>query len=218
MSDDRPFRITNYLGAGQFQYNGTSGEWQIQQYSDPRWNKVAGFDIFIWEDRIDVSGWTKEGMTAFFAAQYLQRSAPYSVVGAAPPTGGAEVIDTVYVSDVPLKTNWWAAPQGFTLPTVDSNADWMTIKFASTQVFAQTTTQPITMVQSDSMGFGSGDPTASDTLYIYRVAFPSKDSPANNDQVTCPELRYVAEGICTEEPEFVYLTRLRRSFELRQNG
>ena len=72
------------------------------------------------------------------------------------------------------------------------------------------------MIIADGWGIGSGQPTASGTLYMTRIIIPYKDAPAVTDTLTFPAVRYVAQGLATEEPEFVYLTRLKRSYELQQ--
>ena len=99
---------------------------------------------------------------------------------------------------------------------MDNASDYMTVKYGQAQIYVQSTTTPIMMIQADSWSFGSGQPTASGTLYVTRICIPHKDAPAPTDVITFPALRYVAQGIATAEPEFVYLNRLRRSYELQQ--
>ena len=120
----------------------------------------------------------------------------------------------VIISDVPLDltdAQWVFA--GFP----QANSDWMTIKYAEGTQRVQTTTSPVTMTMNDSWSYGSGEPTASGTLYCYRVVGIRKLIPTPQDTVDFPTIRWVGQGIATEEPEFVYLTRLRRSYELHQS-
>jgi len=212
---DRPFNLVNYLPAVQIEYIAAStNDWVLEAPITANWVTESVSGVFTFEDQLDIRGWTKEGLTAFFASQYLQRASPYGVTGIIGANGGLEMADYLIVTDVPLTTNWWATlTAGF--PTSDS--DYMTIKFAQGTQWTQQSTQPITMVRSDVWNYGSGEPTAAGTLYFYRAIIVNKDTPQPNDGVTVPELRYVGAGIATEEPEFVYLTRLRRSFELQQS-
>ena len=137
------------------------------------------------------------------------------MVGAINPTeGGMSCEDVVIISDVPLDltdAQWVFA--GFP----QANSDWMTIKYAEGTQRVQTTTSPVTMTMNDSWSYGSGEPTASGTLYCYRVVGIRKLIPTPQDTVDFPTIRWVGQGIATEEPEFVYLTRLRRSYELHQS-
>ena len=59
---------------------------------------------------------------------------------------------------------------------------------------------------------GSLNPTASDRVYVARVVF--FDGAATSLNV--PPVRYVIRADAKEEPEYEYLMRLKRSYELQQ--
>jgi len=215
---DKPFNIVQYFPQLSAKYEAEStNDWIINTVlTTGHWTSL-GSGQFLFTDRLDMAGWTKEGLTAFFANQFLQRALPYAVFGAAPaPTGGAEVLDQMIISDVPLDTTpltLGTANVGY--PTTPD--DYMTIKFAQGFQFVQTTNAPTTMTMGDTWTSGSGEPTAAGTLYLHRLITVLKTSPAPDDRVNCPEYRYVAQGIASEEPEYVYMNRLRRSYELQRN-
>jgi len=215
---DKPFNIVAYLPQFSGIYVAAStNDWTINTVlTTGDWTDLTG-GAFLFETQIDMAGWTKQGLTAFFANQFVQRAIPYTVFGAsAAPTGGAEVLDQIIVSDVPLDTTpltLGVANVGY--PTTPD--DYMTIKFSQGFQFTQTTNAPTTMTQGDTWTTGSGEPTAAGTLYVYRLIQILKTPPAPADRVNCPEYRYVAQGIATAEPEFVYLNRLRRSYELQNS-
>jgi len=216
------------------QWDTPASDWIINtNVTKTAWQNL-GSGVFLWEDQMDIGGWTKEGLTAFFASQYLQRPMPYSATGLVDAVlGGIEVLDQVIVSDEPIETTPLVigiASVGF--PSTPD--DYMNIKFSQGFDFVQTTTAPMGMTMADSWNCGSNEPTASGTLYLARLVTVRKDAPniptearlvtvrkdAPNiptDICTVPEYRYVASGIATEEPEFVYLNRLRRSYELSQS-
>lgn len=215
---DRPFNLKEYFPYVRISRKASADGYELNQA-----NSGAVYTQFVdtntsaaWflRSQLDIGGWTKRELTAFFATQYLQRPSPYSVTGAIDPTqGGMSIEDVVYISDVPLNLDdaeWFFA--GF--PRADS--DWMTIKFAEGSQRVQTTTNPVSMTMNDSWSFGSGEPTASGMLYCYRLIACRKLVPTPQDIVDFPTIRWVGTGIATGEPEFVYLSRLRRSFELQQ--
>jgi hypothetical protein len=74
------------------------------------------------------------------------------------------------------------------------------------------------MIESDQWNFGSGEPTASGDLYLYRwVTITSNAGIAlNNNVITVPDMRYVATGIAAKEPDLVHINRLRLAYEAQQ--
>jgi len=188
------------------QWDTPASDWIINtNVTKTAWQNL-GSGVFLWEDQMDIGGWTKEGLTAFFASQYLQRPMPYSATGLVDAVlGGIEVLDQVIVSDEPIETTPLVigiASVGF--PSTPD--DYMNIKFSQGFDFVQTTTAPMGMTMADSWNCGA------------RLVTVRKDAPnIPTDICTVPEYRYVASGIATEEPEFVYLNRLRRSYELSQS-
>lgn len=217
MMTDRPFNIVEYIPP--LEVVGTSpGGWEISGVSQYSAITLAGPDGFVYQDQIDLAGWTKEGLTAFFSNQYTQRDAPYIPTGpviippAVPPQQAADTMearDYVIITDVPLQLSANIIHAGF----MDEESDYMTIKFGQANIFTQTTNAAHVMIPSDGWGFGSGQPTAAGTLYVTRICIPNKTTPTPADGIDFPAMRYVAQGIATEEPEFVYLNRLRRSYE-----
>jgi hypothetical protein len=209
--EDRPFNIVDYIPPVTLDYSSDTA-WATSDPSAYSPLTLFGPDGFIYQSQIDMAGWTKEGLTAFFSNQYLQRDGPYTPSGPMVPTDTLQARDYVIITDVPLQTNNVTIHAGFP----DEASDYMTIKFGQVSIFCQSTTTPTMMVNADGWGIGSGEPTASGTLYVTRIVIAHKDSPSAADAISFPALRYVAQGIATAEPEYVYLNRLRRSYELHQ--
>ena len=215
MMSEKPFRLVEYFGMARVKRNVSNDGWEIDtlttdgQYTQVLDNNTSA--AFLFTTSLDLGGFTREDLTAFFAAQGLQRPNPYIAQGNTSPTlGGAIMDDVVIITDVPLEVDTTT----FTSAGFPSDvSDFMTIKFAEGARHVQSTTTPNSMVQADSWGFGSGEPTAAAKLYCYRFISMQKDATAilPSDLCLWPEVRYVASGLTTNEPEFVYLNRLRRS-------
>jgi len=217
---DRPFNIVDYLPEVTVDYS-NAASWELSNSSPYVKTTLTGPDGFVYQSQIDIAGWTKEGLTAFFSNQYTQRSGPYTpdiVPPVLPPALGAndmlQARDYLIITDVPLEINSTIIHAGF----MDNHSDYMTIKFGQAIIYVQSSTTPIMMIQGDSWNFGSGQPTASGTLYVTRICIPHKNAPLPTSTLSFPAIRYVAQGIATAEPEFVYLNRLRRSYELQQQS
>lgn len=216
---ERPFNIKEYIPYIEIKRNVSNDgyEQDLTKSGAPYTQLYDTATSAAWflRSKIDVGGWTRDELTGFFASQFLQRTVSYNVVGLVDAVlGGMSGEDIVIVSDVPLDTDnslWFHA--GF--PRADS--DWMTIKFAEGIQKVQTSTSPVIMTTNDAWSFGSGEPTATDFLYVYRYITVRKNLPGPTDIMHFPTLRYVAVGIATDEPDHVYVNRLRRSFELQQS-
>jgi len=213
---DQPFRIVCYLDENTATWNGT--DWDFT----PTGPTTIATDLFVYKETLDVSGWSKQDLTAFFANQNVQRPKTYTATGtinmvtdpALPDnTGGIAASDTLIVSDVPLTVDANLQDAGF----MAHDSDYTTIKLAQGILVTQTINAPQQMTITDSWNYGSGEPTASDTLYLYRVIYITKGTRLPGDSIDFPELRYVAQGIAAEEDDYVYLNRLRRSYELQQS-
>ena len=210
---DKPFNILAYFPEVSVDYsNDTSWETTVGTNSPYGAITLVGPDGFAYQDQIDIAGWTKEGLTAFFSNQYTQRDGPYVPGGLLVPTDTLQARDYIIITDVPLELTTTVIHAGF----LDDASDYTTIKYGQANIFMQSTTTPTIMINADGWGIGSGQPTASGTLYMTRIIIPMKDNPQVTDTLTFPAMRYVAQGIATEEPEYVYLTRLKRSYELQQ--
>ena len=208
---DKPFNIVDYIPGVTIDYSNNT-TWETTGASPYSAITLTGPDGFIFQSQIDMAGWTKEGLTAFFSNQYLQRDGPYEPSQPMVPTDTLQARDYVIITDVPLQTSADIIHAGF----LDDASDYMTLKFGQVSIFCQSTTTPTMMINADGWGIGSGEPTASGTLYVTRIVIAHKTAPAATDSISFPALRYVAQGIATEEKEYVYLNRLRRSYELHQ--
>jgi len=224
MAEDLPFRLRKELPGVNFIYTAApTNTWAINPsppaYPGNTWNMMttgtAAQNSWYSEESIDISGISMQDLTLFFASNIIQRSAPYATTVTPDPTlGGGEIYDVVVVTDVPIlnpESMAQLAP-GFGA----TKEDFINVKLGIGQVFVQSNQTPTTMVNSDSFSFGSGDPTASDRLYIYRWVVLTAGVALNNNQFSIPSLRYIGTGISTKESDLVHINRMRLSYEQQQ--
>ncbi len=70
---------------------------------------------------------------------------------------------------------------------------------------------------TDENFFGSMEPTASDRIYSYRLVLPSQGTDAGDmTQLTVYPARHLLKAIVKEEPDYQYMMRLLRSYQLQQ--
>jgi len=62
---------------------------------------------------------------------------------------------------------------------------------------------------------GSLGPTASDRIYVYRVVIFGANNTATNCSIT--PARFLLQMTAREEPDFEYIMRLKRSYDLQQS-
>jgi len=228
MAEDKAFRLVKEIPALFAKYETSpAGDWVVNTSSIAPitiggWEKLNSTGLFFRSDEIDLQGIMREEKTLFFASNYTQRADPYqSGLEVNTTFGGVEIIDRMIVSDVPLKDIRNAPVASIRAGFGSSPDDYMTVKLAEGVVFVQTINAPNTMVMTDSYSFASGDPTASDKLYLYRWVQISRNLNIvvpEDTTVIVPAKRYVATGISTEEPELVWMMRLKRSFEIQESA
>jgi hypothetical protein len=166
----------------------------------------------------DLAGLSMEQKTLFIKNISLQLQAPPSGTDGVP--GDAIELITM-LSDVPISNVDIQAGAGWPLSTMSSDNCFL----------RRVQTWSIT---SDSGSFGSyfqlvnetvdgmAESTTSDRIYIAsyarfiikRVGPPGTISTINS--VTIPGIRFVIEADAKEEPDFVYIMRQRRAYELQQ--
>jgi hypothetical protein len=219
MSEDKPFELKKVIEGARFIFDEALNVWNIEAQTGTNWEAISAHN-FLSEEILDIAGLSKQELTLFFGAQGLQRPLPYTTDIVVNPLGGAGLIDIFIASDVPL-TN----PQGIAPPSVSFTAGFPTsadearnTKFARGRAVVQSTSAPITMVESDTWDFGSNSPTASDKLYLYRwILITSVAGIAvNGNFIFVPDVRYIANGVATKEKELVHINRLRNSYEQQQ--
>lgn len=74
------------------------------------------------------------------------------------------------------------------------------------------------ITMTDENFFGSMEPTASDRVYSYRLVIPSQGTAGSDmDQLTIYPARHLLRSTAKEEPDFQYIMRLMKSYQLQQS-
>lgn len=194
----------------QFSYGG--GQYEALSLSSNNVELLANKGYF------DLAGMSMEQKTLFIKNISLQLQAPPMGTNGMP---GDAIQMITMLSDVPISNLDIQAGAGWPLSTMSSDNCFL----------RRVQTWSIT---ADSGSFGSyfalvnetvdgmAESTTSDRIYIAsyvrliikRVGPPGTISTI--DSVTIPGIRFVIEADAKEEPDFVYLMRQRRAYELQQ--
>tara|TARA_R110000823_G_C15732134_1_gene479871 strand:- start:93 stop:740 length:648 start_codon:yes stop_codon:yes gene_type:complete len=188
------------------------------------WTGVNGWEVldlagtqFAHETQLDLSGYSRESMTFFPNALGLQDPGVYLVKGDVDPRfSGLQVMDIITSVPMDLAAVSSLQVQGAGPGMLASDYDFSTILFGMYRFFATNLNIPYTnYVQLErSQRFDSGEPTAVDKLYCYRIVNLLVDRLVPDSKVNIPACRQLVSGVFSEETELVYMQRLKRGYEL----
>ena len=194
-------------------------------YSTGAWNNLNGWQVldvaqtrFGHETVIDLSGYAMESLTFFPEAIGLQDPGIYTYTpGGGSSYNGMQVLDII--TSVPMDLNAVANSQGLGIGPgmLRSTHEFETLLFGMFRFFTANTNIPYAGYQQleRSQRFDSGEPTAADKLYCYRIVSLLADGPPEPDsRFAVPAARQLVGGAMDEESELVYMQRLKRSYEL----
>ena len=197
------------------QVNFADGAYSIDtNFSGSNWRPLnVGDSIFIANTYFDLAGMSMDDKTLFFNGAAIQETL-------LPSFAPASVGDGMIVADIMCST-----------PLTDQEAFQFTIAGnmagspSSTLTFDQTIYGRIRIfnvdIDNQAGGYsiplsdnqlGSLESTASDRIYCYRVATILAQS---NSVIALYPARYLLRAEAKEEPEYEYLMRLKRSYELQ---
>jgi hypothetical protein len=174
-----------------------------------------------WEGSIDLSGYARDYKTFYPVGGVIQQGAYVAEAG-----GDGSILYTV-VSSVPLNPTevFWQLTfgngPGFINNTAAAAAgvgtdqqNWETVIFAESEVYVPnlniTTTNGLQQLLHRHQS-GSLSPTATETLYVLKMAVPLGSSQTT---LIIPASRVILPGTMDQEPELEYMMRLARSVEL----
>lgn len=174
--------------------------------------------VLFHETQIDLSGYAAKSLTYFPEAVGIQDPGVHLFAGGPGATYTAlQVLDIITsvpmniqeISDVQATLN--AGPG-----MLGSTREAETILMGQYRFFTPNTflTYPNYVQLERSQTFGSGDPTAADKLFCYRIVTALSDDLGDGSTVVVPAARQILNGYMDEETELVYMQRLKRSYEL----
>ena len=179
------------------------------------WEQFApGQPQFIARTYFDLAGLTIDDKTLFFEAAGVQdANHPTSVPSVAgnfvrvvdilsnKPLSNADAVDTITFG------NMIASGTGSATLTFDQTI-YMRNRFFNTDLDNAAGGMMITLADNQ---MGSMSPTASDRVYVTRVVTMG----GGDGSYTLYPVRYIVRATAKEEPEYEYLMRLKRSYELQ---
>ena len=175
--------------------------------------RANGPTIFINDTYFDLAGLSMDAKTLFFEAAGMQEPYPIARVG-----GGATAGNAAGILD--LMTTSPLTDAELAQALIYANLDKSKLSFEQTVYFRyrimsfnlDNIAGGYMMTTSDNQ-LGSLEPTASDRIYCYRVV---SMGPGNADGTYLTAgARYLLKATAKEEPEFEYLMRLKRSYDLQ---
>ena len=192
--------------SGTFSIIANGGNWVADYYTDGGGNHLG---VLRWQGYIDLSGYTRESRTFFPGSPLLQEGGMYVLVG------GTSLTNYTLITSSPIdETTMMTIAGTFTVPgMLDSttNADQV-VWVVGSQMGPGSTFNNLLSTQ-DAWSWGTGNPTATDRLYVYKFAHIITGT---NATVQLPPCHILVPGIVDGEEDLVYMERLRRSFELQQ--
>jgi hypothetical protein len=192
------------------------------------WSPLNGWQqasttVYFHETSIDLSGYARESMTFFPDAVGLQDPGIYTLgiqtLLPDAPQQALQVLDII--TSVPMDINQVAllqspSPNNAGPAMLGSEYDFSTILFGMYRFFTANTNMPYPAYQQleRSQRFDSGEPTAVDRLFCYRIVRSLQQDLIDGDTIGIPACRQLVSGVFSEESELVYMQRLKRGYEL----
>jgi len=187
----------------------------------------AGTSVYFHETEIDLSGYAMDSLTFFpnsvglqdpgvylFNPQTLLPEAPQQaiqvldIITSVPISGAQGILDVANLQS--------PNPSNTGMGMLASPHDFTTILFGMFRFFTANTNIPYPGYQQleRSQRFDSGEPTAADRLFCYRIVTTLQQDLVDGDTIGIPACRQLIAGVLSAEPDEVYLQRLKRSYEL----
>ena len=199
--------LTKEIGALQVTLVAETGS--ITDYAGESWTQIAGTNTFFSETYFDLAGMSMEDKTLFFTGAATQNTNP-------PISVPARAGNRVQIMD--LMTSKPMSETDLSLASVYGNTTQTPLTFDQTVYMRNRHFN--TDLDNEAAGLmilladeqlGSLEPSASDRIYVYRfISIIGLDGSYNFFPV-----RFILRAEAKEEPEYEYLMRLKRSYELQ---
>jgi hypothetical protein len=187
------------------------------------WNLIPGIqNAIFWEGTIDLAGYAREMKTFYPLAAFTQEGA-YHISFNGSGQSSITIVSTIPLNPEVIATQWsTGGGPGFLdfslLPSGVGQQNYETVMFAESQVHMVNSQFPalgITQLLKKNQS-GSLAATASDTLYVMKIAGPSVLANKIGSSMALPASRVIIPGKFGTEPDVEYMMRLKRSVELSQ--
>jgi len=186
------------------------------KWEQPDGYTSLGADALTTSTVIDIVGWTKEAFTWGTVQAQYQDPGVYTSTSVSAKT---EIIDII--SDIPIDTAALTIIKdelGVRVPgMIGSAQDFMSIIYGNYRLYVPNLALgafPGYLQLISSGSFGSKEPTASSSLYCYRIV---KCAGVIGEALTIPACRIGLFGAFFDEGDLPHLMRLKRSYELQES-
>jgi len=159
---------------------------------------------------IDLAGWTRQQLTAFFQGIQIQRSSLPLGISNCPLIFEFDFVTTRRLTTA--EVSGFSSEPGF-LP---STLDMMELIYSEKRTFAQNSTIPGAFIKIDQQTAGTGDATAMDKLHWTRVIVYFVGTTTAN-MLNSPA-NLVVSAMTAKEKDLVWMERLRRSYVLQDTA
>jgi len=184
------------------------------------WKSLTGLPVLYNETYLDLSGYELDDLTLIPMDVKVQDPGVYLYNGVGHVFCVYDIISQERLTEADIDTlgenNRTNRQMGPGMP--EGPLDRAQIVYGLYRFFTNNTTQTgmtNLMLNSRTVRFGSGQPTAVQKLWCYRIVIFA-DSPVNNDQLVIPAATFVLNAQIIQEDELEYMMRLKRSYELSQ--
>lgn len=197
---------------GYLSVNRTGSEWDLDPALSQGWTKVSSGG-FVSSNYFDLAGMSMEEKTLFFEAAGTQELLNPQLFNVAP---GDSVVLCDIMTSSPM-TNQEAVVFALTGNFAGSQTklsfdETIYARCHAYSIHVDTGAYAGTTLNSDNQ-LGSMKPTASDRVYSYRVVLVATVAADRMDLTGC---RHILQAKAKEEPEYEYMMRLLRSYQLQQ--
>lgn len=171
--------------------------------------------LYVQESYFDLAGMTQQEKTLFFETVSIQSAYNPSLEGGHTGDG---LIEQIVLTSTPIPADQLQVEFVLGAGLPGTSTDWSQLVYYRNRSFTQTVDMAgFAILPTNSQNnMGSAFPTASDRVYIYRFLYATVVSPgAQFTSLLMPGCQVVLGASAKEEPEFQYLYRLMRSYELQ---
>lgn len=175
------------------------------------------------ETSIDLSGYARDNLSFFPTSIGIQDPGVYTNSQTDPGITGSvlqvlDIISSVPIADVQAVADLCLA--GVAPGMLESVYGFETIMMGSYRLYTNDNSfQAFAGLQTlhTSQRFDSGEATAADKLFCYRIIHAFVDpfgAPTDGTLIRAPAARQLIAGVMVAEPELVHMFRMKRSYEL----
>jgi hypothetical protein len=173
--------------------------------------------LYVSQNYFDLAGLAMDDETIFFEGMAVQQSGVPAITGAA----GDNYILYDIMTSIPIDTSDLLllgnlSVRGLGYPGSELNYEHVLYSRTRRYTLDLDTTARMAMLALDEQS-GSMAPTASDRIYCYRIVLIDAATLGAAANINVQPARYLIQAVPKEEPEFEYLMRLKRSYDLQQS-